>query len=76
MRVLVVNAGSSSVKLRVLGDGDRTLADRELAAPRSQLEPGALDAALQAGLGEADAADLAAPADNREERLLVHATAG
>jgi acetate kinase len=55
VRVLVVNAGSSSVKLSLLGDGDRTLADRELAAPRSQLEPGALEAALQAGLGDADA---------------------
>ena len=35
VRMLVVNAGSSSLKLRVLGDGDAdaTLAQRELAAP-------------------------------------------
>lgn len=55
MRVLVVNAGSSSVKLSLLRDGDRTLADRELAAPRSEPDPAALEAALQTGLGEADA---------------------
>jgi acetate kinase len=55
VRVLVVNAGSSSVKLSLLGDGDRTMADRELPAPRSELEPGALEAALEAGMGEADA---------------------
>ena len=55
VQVLVVNAGSSSVKLSLLGDGDTTLADRELAAPRSELDPAALDAALRAGLGEADA---------------------
>ena len=55
VQVLVVNAGSSSVKLSLLGDGDRTLADRELAAPRSELDPAALEDALAAGLGEADA---------------------
>ena len=32
MRVLVVNAGSSSLKLRFLGPGDELLADRELPA--------------------------------------------
>jgi acetate kinase len=32
VRVLVVNAGSSSLKLRLLGDDDRVLADRELPA--------------------------------------------
>jgi acetate kinase len=55
VRVLVVNAGSSSVKLSLLGDGDRTLAEQELAAPRSVIEPGALEGALKAGLSDADA---------------------
>jgi acetate kinase len=54
-RVLVVNAGSSSVKLSLLGDGDRTLAERELDAPRSVIEPGALEEALEAGLSDAEA---------------------
>ena len=55
MRVLVVNAGSSSVKLSLLGDGDTPLAEQELDAPRSVIEPGALEAALKAGLSDADA---------------------
>jgi len=53
--VLVVNAGSSSVKLSLLGPEDETLASRELEAPRSEVDPGELRAALSAGLGEADA---------------------
>ena len=55
MRVLVVNAGSSSVKLSLLGDGDETLADRELDAPQAVLDPASLRAALAECLGEADA---------------------
>ncbi|MBV8711814.1 MAG: hypothetical protein JOY56_08535, partial [Solirubrobacterales bacterium] len=55
MRVLVVNAGSSSVKLSLLGPGDETLGSRDLEAPRSEVEPGELRAALSSGLGEADA---------------------
>jgi acetate kinase len=55
VRVLVVNAGSSSVKLSLLDDGDRTLADQELDAPRSVIDSGALDAALAAGLSDAQA---------------------
>ena len=55
MRVLVVNAGSSTVKLSLLGDGDTPLAERQLDAPRSVIEPGALEAALQAGLSDAQA---------------------
>ena len=53
--MLVVNAGSSSVKLSLLGPGDEPLASRELAAPRSDVDPGELADALSAGLGEADA---------------------
>ena len=49
MRVLVVNAGSSSLKLRLLGDADEPLAFRDLAPDED------VGAALDA-LGEADAA--------------------
>jgi acetate kinase len=49
VRVLVVNAGSSSLKLRLLGDGDELLGTRDL-APGDDVGP-ALDA-----LGDADAA--------------------
>ena len=38
-RVLVVNAGSSSLKLTLLDGEDATLAARELAAPRAQVDP-------------------------------------
>jgi acetate kinase len=51
MRVLVVNAGSSSLKLRLLGDGDEPLASEDLA-------PGAATAAFAealTGLGRPDA---------------------
>ncbi|MBV9416235.1 MAG: acetate/propionate family kinase, partial [Solirubrobacterales bacterium] len=54
MRVLVVNAGSSSVKLSLLGPQDESLVDRELPAPRAALDAGQLRAALADGLGEAD----------------------
>jgi acetate kinase len=49
VRVLVVNAGSSSLKLRLLGDDDQLLGTRDL-GPGDDVGP-ALDA-----LGEADAA--------------------
>jgi acetate kinase len=55
LRVLVVNAGSSTVKLGVLGADDETLAEQELAAPRSELDPAELRSALADGLGDADA---------------------
>jgi acetate kinase len=61
MRVLVVNAGSSSLKLTLLacareGDGtDATIAARELEAPRSEVDVRELRAALDSPLGEADA---------------------
>ncbi len=54
-RVLVVNAGSSSLKLTLLDAHEKTLAARELAAPRAQIDPGELREALASGLGEADA---------------------
>jgi acetate kinase len=54
LRVLVVNAGSSSVKLRVLGDGDELLASRDLPVERGEVDPAALRAVL-ANLPAADA---------------------
>jgi len=53
-QILVVNAGSSSVKLSLIGPGDDVLAARELDAPRSTIDPEELRAALGEGLGDAD----------------------
>lgn len=60
MRVLVVNAGSSTVKLALLDATAGTeevepRLTRELAAPRAQLDPTALHEALAGELGQADA---------------------
>ena len=46
MRVLVVNAGSSSLKLSVVEDGERAVHAESLAVPRGEVEAGALRAAL------------------------------
>jgi acetate kinase len=54
VRVLVVNAGSSSVKLSVIGAGDATLAAHELAAPQATIDHDELRAAITDGLGEVD----------------------
>jgi acetate kinase len=54
MRVLVVNAGSSSLKLSLLGDGDEALGGRELEARRWEFDADEAGAAL-AALGDADA---------------------
>ena len=54
-RVLVVNAGSSSVKLRLLSGDDETLAERDLEAPHAQVDSTALMKALNDGLRDADA---------------------
>ena len=56
MRVLVVNAGSSSLKLSLLGSGEEPLAAQELAAPRAVVDDDELRKALgSGGLGDADA---------------------
>jgi acetate kinase len=55
VRVLVVNAGSSSIKLRVLGDDDELLGERDLDAPRTEVDHEALARAL-GELPDADAA--------------------
>ena len=54
-RTLVVNAGSSSVKLSLIEDGAHTLASCELAAPRAEPSPDQLRHALDQGLRDADA---------------------
>jgi acetate kinase len=46
-RVLVVNAGSSTVKLSLIGEQEQTLWDRELPAPSAQADPGRLRGAVQ-----------------------------
>jgi acetate kinase len=46
VRVLVVNAGSSSVKLRLLGHDDALLAEHDLDAPQAQVDAAELRAAL------------------------------
>ncbi|HUA05104.1 MAG TPA: acetate/propionate family kinase [Solirubrobacteraceae bacterium] len=56
MRVLVVNAGSSSLKLSLLSSGEEPLAAQELAAPRAVVDDDELRTALDSGgLGNADA---------------------
>jgi len=55
MRVLVVNAGSSSLKLRVLDESDKVTATADLPAPRGSAEAAAVEAALRS-LGDAEAA--------------------
>ncbi|MBO0807357.1 MAG: acetate/propionate family kinase [Actinobacteria bacterium] len=55
MRVLVVNAGSSSLKLRVLDDRDQVTGTADLPAPGGTADAGQLRSAL-GSLGEADAA--------------------
>jgi acetate kinase len=55
VRVLTVNAGSSSVKLRLVDDDDVELCGRELNAPEARLDPGALARALTGPLAGADA---------------------
>jgi len=55
VRVLVVNAGSSTLKLSVLDEEDTVLAHRELAAPQARADSEELRAALAGTLGAADA---------------------
>lgn len=55
MRVLVVNAGSSSLKLTLLDEQDTIIASYELSAPQAQVDKDQLRLALNSSLGEADA---------------------
>jgi acetate kinase len=54
LRILVVNAGSSSLKLRLLGPGDELLAEHDLEAPQGAVDRGELTSML-AGLEGVDA---------------------
>jgi acetate kinase len=54
VRVLVVNAGSSSLKLRLLGDDDGILASTDLPAPGGSADRARMAAAI-AGMGPVDA---------------------
>jgi acetate kinase len=54
-RILVVNAGSSSLKLTLLGAAETILHAHELRAPGAQVDTGELRQALDSGLGDADA---------------------
>jgi acetate kinase len=55
VRVLTVNAGSSSLKLRLLDSEDAILAEDELALEEGRIDQEALGAALDSPLGEAQA---------------------
>jgi acetate kinase len=55
LRILVVNAGSSSLKLRVLGDDDEIAHSADLPAPRGTADQSAIETAL-ASFGTIDAA--------------------
>jgi len=54
VRILTVNAGSSSLKLRLLGRGDELLADHDVDTPQASIDADAL-AAVIAGMGPVDA---------------------
>jgi acetate kinase len=54
VRILVVNAGSSSLKLRVLDPADAVAAEADIDAPRSRIDEDALRAWI-AGAGTVDA---------------------
>jgi acetate kinase len=55
VRVLVVNAGSSTLKLTLLDAEDRVLGERELASEHARVDAGELRAALGSQLKDADA---------------------
>jgi acetate kinase len=54
MRVLVVNAGSSSLKLRVLDESDRVVGSADLPAPRGQADSALVSQTIR-GFGPVDA---------------------
>jgi acetate kinase len=57
VRVLTVNAGSSSLKLSIVGDGDASIGQADLPARRGQFEEALLRKTLTAlsGIGDVDA---------------------
>ena len=55
MRILVINAGSSTLKLTLLNGKDIVLAERELPTPLARIDPVEVRKALDSDLREADA---------------------
>ncbi|MGC2373376.1 MAG: acetate/propionate family kinase [Solirubrobacteraceae bacterium] len=55
MRILVINAGSSTLKLTLLDGKDTVLAERELPTPLARIDPVEVGKALDSELCEADA---------------------
>jgi acetate kinase len=55
VRILTVNAGSSSLKLSLIDGQDDTIAEEELPAPQSRIDPAELHRVLDGPLGHADA---------------------
>jgi acetate kinase len=55
VRILTVNAGSSSLKLSLIGDEEETIAEHEVSAPQARLEQDELVRVLDGPLGGADA---------------------
>ncbi len=55
MRLLTVNAGSSSLKLSLIDERDQMLATQELPAPRSTIDTGELRRVIAEGFAGADA---------------------
>jgi acetate kinase len=76
MRVLVVNAGSSSLKLTLLGERDETLTERELSAPRASIDVRELRNVLDAGLKNADVVGHRIVHGGRRYRQAVRIDAG
>jgi acetate kinase len=74
LRVLVVNAGSSSVKLRLLDGDDSLLDERDLDAPRSSVDEGELMGALD-GMREPDVVGHRVVHGGRRFRAAVHVDA-
>ena len=54
VRILVVNAGSSSLKLRLLAEDDASLGECELAAPRAEIDADEVREVVSSELGAAD----------------------
>jgi acetate kinase len=54
MRILVINAGSSSLKISVLDDDDRVASSTDLSAPRGQADMGAVAQRIE-NFGKVDA---------------------
>ena len=55
MRILTVNAGSSSLKFSLIGHQDETIAEHELPAPQARIDPAELARVLAGPLADADA---------------------